>query len=120
MHRLSNGRSKAPKAAAGAAARSMSGADNSSGLDCRPRRVLRDKALQLRIEDLERQANFGLCAFMVLGDLLSNVRSNGGMTAELIDNTFAELVTYFEVAGTGAQHPIVRYVQSMWRGDSLA
>jgi hypothetical protein len=78
---------------------------------------LLDMEMKLRIEDLERQANYGMSAFLVLGDLLSNVRSNGGMTSDVIDNTFAELVHYFEAQG-GAEHPIVKYVRSMWRGDA--
>ncbi len=82
------------------------------------RRNLVDADVRLRIEELEHEVNFGRCAFLVLGDLLNNVRNNGGMTAELIDNTFAELVAYFRASTPEGNHPMVKYVEAMRSGDS--
>lgn len=118
MHREINVRTRTPRHGAAAAADRTSDKGNATDPASEPRQMLRQRELTLRIEDLERQANFGLCAFMVLGDLLNNVRSNGGMTSEVIDNTFAELVDYFQARTSGRQHPIVKYVQSMWCGDA--
>lgn len=101
-------------------AAALASAAVASEADATRRQHMLDADLRLRIEELEHQANFGLCAFLVLGDLLSNVRSNGGMTVELIDNTFAELVSYFRSGTQDGSHPIVKYVEAMWRGDSVS
>jgi hypothetical protein len=82
------------------------------------RQHLLDADVRLRIEELEHEVNFGRCAFLVLGDLLNNVRNNGGMTADLIDNTFAELVAFFKSGGPNGTHPMVKYIESMRSGDS--
>lgn len=101
-------------------AAALVGAAASCEADSTSRQHMLDADLRLRIEELEHQANFGLCAFLVLGDLLSNVRSNGGMTSDVIENTFAELVNYFRAGTPNGNHPMVKYIEAMWRGDTAS
>lgn len=78
-----------------------------------------EQALALRLQELERQATFGLAAYLVLSDLLMNVRTNGGMTVDIIENTFAELSDYFRTVSPDGANAVVRLVDGMRWGDPI-
>ena len=98
----------------------LAGAAVSSEADTTRRQHILDADPRLRIEELEHQANFGLCAFLVLGELLSNVRSNGGMASDVIENIFAELANHCRAGTPIGTHPMVKYIEAMWRGDTAS
>ena len=56
----------------------------------------------------------------MLGELLSNVRSNGGMASDVIENIFAELANHCRAGTPNGTHPMVKYIEAMWRGDTVS
>lgn len=89
--------------------------------DAAPPRAARSRvqahSVNLRLQQLERQATYGIAAFLVLNDLLLNVRSSGGLTTHLVDETFAELLDYFRTVDPDHPHPIVAFIEGMRTGE---
>jgi len=55
--------------------------------------------IERRLACLEKRSDLGVTSFLVLWDLLPNVRNNGALTREVADYTVNEIVAYLDERG---------------------
>jgi hypothetical protein len=74
-------------------------ADPDAFLDAMRTFVRSYENIERRLAYLEKRGDPGVASYMLLFDLLLNLRSNGGLTKTIVDDTITEIIAYLEERG---------------------
>lgn len=73
--------------------------------------------IERRLACLEERSDLGVASFLLLWDLLPNVRSNGALTREVADYTINEIIAYLETHGGQHCARLKRFVLALQNPD---